>query len=956
MPLKKKKKYARSLVVSCESVRMSSDEILKTTLSLLVILLPAEKAYGKEPSEGKYHFLVEETQKILQGKSSTLLYNSDDLSLKKEKNREILSKFPNYSLKYVLGDYVNSIYESAASESSHEDSFLKMHLLAIALLQSFIQLNFTGPSIEHNYQKSLFPNVEEDCLQAEITKLLNIEGQQAYDLMVDPILLVLSCITFEKLLGISGEHSIIGRNGSISYDTTIEAIEKKVENASGNPVLASTCWWYSRALQVQGSVLSEMPGIISKLSSILLNPSIITSLFVEGHTGIVLRQHVELIFNLECARVAIHGQTENYANKFIRKARRISGLELVLTGAKAKKTRFQGFFASILVLLAKSQMKSLYTSGNELPETFSLNSDYLLEMPEYESLTDVELQYGPEAKKIKMENYFETPDDDQRLIPLATKTEEIPVILRNIEPNNQEPLDDLDNLQLLLIFTILKQTTPINDVLVEEELFAILERLISAKHAHINWSIFSRALWERSVLETGKPKTVERGILQMTSIIEEIGIKIRTKVIPGSGAQEESQSANRLRFVHQLPLIPQWTMDVKLAEKYMSLGVLKSALEIYERLQFASEVALCYAATGDEQQAERVISSRLEKHPDDARAISILGDIKQDPNLWLKAWEVGKYPKAKASLSRYLYNPPRGVNRNVDLAIKHMNDSLCVNPLNFENWFFYGCCGLETEQYDLASEAFTRCLALDDSNAFAAANLASSFIKLGKLKQALISLQRAIRNAGDSGVLLKLYDNYLTVAYQLESWNDVLIAMREIVKVQSNSAGERGIDLPMLESLVDVLTSTEYVPDDSSRVPHFQSSCIDLICNVLPKVITKSSRCWRIVSRVELWRKRPWAALECHEKAYRALLSEPNLEFDEKVWNDAVESCSDLVAAYESLGELPGKYGAGDLVCKDWKYKAKSVVRSLASKGKASWEDTEGWNALQSMKQELLSS
>lgn len=936
---------------------MSSDEILRTTLSVLLISLPPEKVYGKDFSEGTYHFLVEEAQKILQGKSTTLLYNRDDLSLNKEKNKKILSKFPSDSLRCIVNDYVNSIYEGVASESSHEDSFLKMHLLAIALLQSFIQLNFTGPSIEHSYQKSLFPNIEGNYLQAEINKLLNVEGQQAYDLMVDPILLVLSCIIFEKLLGISGELSIIGSNGSLGYDKTITAMEQTVEKASNNPVLASTCWWYSRALQVQGSVVSEMPGIISKLSSILLNPSIITSLFVEDQAGIVLRQHIELIFSLEYARVAIHGQTENYASKFIHNARRISGLELVLTGAKAKKTRFQDFYASILVLLAKSQMKSLYTSGNELPETFNLNSDYLLEMPEYESLTDVELQNGPEAKKIKKENFFESPDYDERLIPLATKTEDIPINLRNIEPNNQEPLDDLDNLQLLLIFTILKQTTPINDVLVEEELFAILERILSVKHAHVNWSIFSRALWERSVLETGKPKTVERGILQMTSIIEEIGIKIRTKVIPGSGAQEESQSANRLRFVHQLPLIPQWTMDVKLAEKYMSLGVLKSALEIYERLQFASEAALCYAATGDEQQAERVISSRLEKHPDDARAISILGDIKQDPNLWLKAWEVGKYPKAKATLSRYLYNPPRncGINRNVDLAIKHMNDSLCVNPLNFENWFFYGCCGLETEQYDLASEAFTRCLALDDSNAFAAANLASSFIKLGKLKQALISLQRAIRNAGDSGVLLKLYDNYLTVAYQLESWNDVLIAMREIVKVQSNSAGERAIDLPMLESLVDVLTSTEYMSEHLGRVPHFQSSCTDLVCNILPKVITKSSRCWRIVSRVELWRKRPWAALECHEKAYRALLTDPNLEFDEKVWNDAVESCSDLVAAYESLGELPGKYGTGELVCKDWKYKAKSVVRSLASKGKASWEDTDGWNALQSMKEELLS-
>ena len=128
---------------------------------------------------------------------------------------------------------------------------------------------------------------------------------------------------------------------------------------------------------------------------------------------------------------------------------------------------------------------------------------------------------------------------------------------------------------------------------------------------------------------------------------------------------------------------------------------------------------------------------------------------------------------------------------------------------------------------------------------------------------------------------------------------------------------------------------------------------MQLICDTLPTLITSSARCWRIIARVELWRKRPWAALECHEKAYRALLHNPDLEVNEEVWNEVVDACADLVGAFESLGDLPGKHGAGDLVCKDWKFKARTTVRSLLSKGKDIWEDTQGWETLLSLKEEL---
>lgn len=225
-------------------------------------------------------------------------------------------------------------------------------------------------------------------------------------------------------------------------------------------------------------------------------------------------------------------------------------------------------------------------------------------------------------------------------------------------------------------------------------------------------------------------------------------------------------------------------------------------------------------------------------------------------------------------------------------------------------------------------------------------------MRLDKTKQAFSALKKALQQGEGANRSWRIYENYLTVAAKLGEWNDVLHATKELIKIRKESGGETVVDLPVIETLVQILMEEPY-PDEDTRMTHFQKSCIDLVCNILPGVINHLARCWRIVSKVELWRKRPWAALECHEKGFRATSQRPELETDGKIWTDAVEACSDLVSAYESLGEMPGKHGAGDVVCKDWKYKARTAVRSLMSKGKNMWEGSEGWESLIAMRDEL---
>lgn len=926
---------------------------MRTDLSSLLLLIDPANFTDVETGDERSQVTRSAIRTILSGESDKLILESPySQVLLGEEIRVIFSNYGKQSLQHVLGEAALLIVQSVGA--------LDAQLIAIALLQLSIQSNFTGPEPNVNAGELWFPESNSEQLQKDCLNLLSVEGKSAYDLMNQPLFLVLSLVVFEKLQNTN--HSLVQEHSTASIEEiTADTIQTRdALDVLANPANASLLWWRARSLQVHLSVLSEPSDILSSVSSALLTQELVNSLAPAGETDLDVQKHIQLVYLLENARNGIHAQTEHLSEQFLLKALKVSQLLFVLSGAKAKRTKFQNFHTASLILLAKSKESLVFSNESlEAHASFELDSDLLLEKPEYESLENINPDLDqPESKKIRLDDLAHLVDTEQeRLFPIAMTNQDIPQELLELDPNNQPTLTDLDNVQLLLRFTTLKQTSPANNNLVDEELSAVVNRIIYSATKNINWAVFGRALWERSALETGKSRTVERGILQMTALVEEMGINIKTRVLPADESNSKPTSvAARLRFVHQLPLMAQWTMDAKLAEKYMALGVLKSAIDIYLRLNMAVEAALCYAAVDDEPEAERLLVERIKSNPNDARAISILGDIREDPTLWTQAWEIGKYAKAKASLSRYYYNPPAtsGLTKDLQLAVEHMHDCLCSSPLSYENWYFYGCLGLEAENFELAAEAFTRCVSLDETNAHAWSNLASALLRLDKTKQAFIALKRALQQGEASKRSWRIFENYMLVAAKLGEWNDVLFATRELISIRQEEGITDVVDVPVVERLMQMLVEEPYPQD--TRLTHYQKSCIDLICNILPNVINNSARCWRIVSRVELWRGKPWAALDCHEKAYRATSLRPELDVNEDVWNDAVESCSDLVSAYESLGELPGKHGAGDVVCKDWKYKSRTCVRSLMSKGKATWEDSEGWNTLQQLKEDIASS
>ncbi|CEP62416.1 tetratricopeptide repeat-containing protein EMW1 LALA0_S05e05160g [Lachancea lanzarotensis] len=821
-------------------------------------------------------------------------------------------------------------------------------VLAIALLQSFIQSNFTGPGALKSSSEILgCTNDQNEKLHRFSITLLSVLGQPAYRLCDNAVYLVMALILLEQ---VTQQPSLFGQDFQ-------ETALVEIVPAQTSAVVASAHWWRARALLAQLSLLSEPTGPHPMVASSIFNSiDLVYAISKElpSHLKSSVENQLGVSFYLENVKCSLATNTEHMCLPTLAKVQKLTQFQFVLTGARAKRTKYQSEFRSGLIILAHSQQASNNTDSSddsvkEAPETLALESDHLLEKPVYESIGNEPLDEQI-VKRPKIDQDYSL--DEERLLPIAIRQEDIPLVLRELDPNDQPTLSDDDNAQLLLRLQVIRQTTPAQNSMVEQELSAIVNRVLY-QSGKKNWTLFSRGLWERSLIETTKAKTIERGLLQMQSLVEELDLSISTRMLPQSSGGDSTQAVERLRYVHKLPFLPRWAMDVTLAEKYMSLGVMKSAVEIYERLSMVCEAALCYAAVGDEKTAEKILIKNIEENPNDARALSILGDIRQDPDLWTKSWEIGKHVNAKNSLAKHYYNPPSssGLTKDPIACIKHLNDSLRLYPLSFETWYFYGCVGLECGKMDLAAEAFTRCVSLDATHSISWSNLSAAFIEQGKLKEAHSCLSKAV--SSDSPNNWRIWENFMLVSIKLNMWPDVLLACRKLVDIRKDKVGEFSIDMPVVEKLVELLVTSDFPANTSQRLTHFQTSCMEFICDTLPTVVTTSSECWKQVAKVEMWRKRPWASLECYEKEYRAMSHNPDLEFDEKVWNATVETCDDLVSAYESLGEMEGKHGPGSAVCGDWKYKARSVIKSLMSRGRSSWEDSEGWEKLLELRNNL---
>ncbi|PKS05979.1 hypothetical protein jhhlp_007812 [Lomentospora prolificans] len=468
--------------------------------------------------------------------------------------------------------------------------------LGIAAFDAFLQVNVTGPVLEGISKveallteggKSL-EDLRKECLKA-----LEVDGVSPYAYIPSLELFFLArFIIFNPVLD-----SLKGK----------VAVEKNAGVSLGWLRLRILVWHYKLLTQpslgpsssyMKTAQWSDVPTLISKVYDAA--DAVRDEVLAEGNAW-TSEEKIRCL--LELANNDIMLGRDDKAREAIKAAKELSRFEYALTGALGKKTKYQENSTSQLVILARSATEITQEDKSmAVPGALPLNDDVLLEKIAFE---------GRENGVTDQANLSDS--------------------LKGLEPDEQPPLTPLDQI-ILLTEAMLKDAFSPLDALTSEEIMPYAVRVLQDKST--NWQIYTQALIVRSRVEVHRSRTVERGVLQMQAVVDQVVVDTSSSpTIPaheqstqGEGesvptiavsaprdeaapveekptsffrAAEPMESApahERLRYIHALSTPPRWHLESELAYGWTGIGALVSALEIFKRLRLWAEVALCLAA------------------------------------------------------------------------------------------------------------------------------------------------------------------------------------------------------------------------------------------------------------------------------------------------------------------------------------------------------------------------
>lgn len=830
----------------------------------------------------------------------------------------------------------------------------------VALLSAFLQVNYTGPqvpSFQHDLLPSSLSSLPSEILHGFILEDLVVDGERPYTLVESPLYLLLA---------------------------------DRIISHPALQTLESQLWWNIRVKFVLQSLLDDP---VSTIHNIICDEDTSNRIaaLVAHDSELQARWHLEL---------AHYYSFYSYDQKAlfqVKEAQAASGLLMQVSGALGRRTKFQTFDVSQLVVMAKSLGTSAtlrQTTGK--PIALDLNDDTLLESVSFTN-TNEEAEYSKRYTNPAVE---------------VISPEGLNPELAALDPGNQPQLSLIDQCILITNAGVIKVSAASDDMIILEQVAAYIARVLQTKDEDANlsnWSINSSALLTRTRIEGHRSRTVERSVLQLQALVDQLVDEIGSdKALPRLNGhaptatlpkahtasflsrpehQFTASARERLSHIFCLPLASKWDMQRELAGKYTSIGLVRSALEIFERLESWENIAMCYGVMDQEDKAESILREQiaLAKPGSDMKKLwCLLGDVTQDPAHWQTSWTVSgnRYARAQRALGKYYYSTEKAYGK----ALEAYSLSLKINPLNHGAWFIYGCAALELASFEVAAEAFTRCISIDQTDSESWNNLASSLLRLGRTRHR--DAWKALRTAtGLKYESWRMWENYMLVSLDVGEPSEALRAMRRCIELRPR---EDAIDIDVLRALVQLAldqtpdhepsrtehestgtedadkraelasesTSSGTDPDHISRHTQtgprtFASHVYTLFTTVIEPLITHDARLWTLLARLHLSRTAYAASLSAHERAFRCLVARnADVESNVSAFEGACEAVSQLVDAYRSLGPMEGRMGPGTCVMQDWKFKARSVVRTLKGRGK-NFEETDAYAGLNGILEDL---
>ncbi|KAI9295879.1 TPR-like protein, partial [Neoconidiobolus thromboides FSU 785] len=742
--------------------------------------------------------------------------------------------------------------------------------LGISLLSLFIQIGWTGPDSK-----------------LDIMTLLPLELTSGNSSLLNKTILDKLSVDGEEAYHLTPKPVLLWL-ALILFDTLI--------NDDDDGDLVTLYWWSSRCHWIRERILDNPTGSTLEKLEVQMNKALTTLPSfgledVSDSENCLSTQQVQELrarYYVELGLYHHHFYNEKNAVEQYTKAQECTGLKWKLTGALGKRTKFQQNDITQLVLWAKSRpdendehevdTKSNHDSSQIVPETLDLNDDTLLE-------------------KVKFSEVASKGDEDE------------------VDVTNQTTLKIIDQCILLALCINVKNSNPVTG-LTREEMFPYVTRVLENP---INWMVHTMGLILRSRLEGFKSRTIERSVFQLQALVDQFN-------------DRDGHVTERMLGFYSILIPSKWELEKELAEKFMSLGVIKSALEIYEKLEMYEQIIECYKLLEQPEKAIKVVDHQLEINPNSAKMLCLKGDVLNEPEWWYKSWEVSnnRFSRAMRALGAHYYGKNEfGKSRDCYL------NALKINPLFENSWFICGCASMHIDDWDSAQKCFQKVTSIDPDNGEAWNNLATIYIRKGKKSEALISLQQALKHSPGNW---KMWTNLQYTAVDLGHFNLVMRAIKRILDLRWETVKDQCIDREVLSIVINSVQTD--IEDGSGNGSSRHANQLETLLDDITSKVAGNNEIWLLKAKFYTLGPKhdPSKALDSHIKAYRCVLNHPDLLTSHDIFSLCSTTAIDLVDAYSNFGPLDNPNSPGEIVCKDWKFQSKMLLKSLISRTSDSYE------------------
>ncbi|XP_022711127.1 tetratricopeptide repeat protein 27-like [Varroa jacobsoni] len=434
---------------------------------------------------------------------------------------------------------------------------------------------------------------------------------------------------------------------------------------------------------------------------------------------------------------------------------------------------------------------------------------------------------------------------------------------------------------LILAMSMLKKRLNAPEELLDEEVMVYLDRVLSQPKL---WTIQFSALFQRSVLECMKSRKVERALSQYQTLVNSV-----SNGSPAFGLR------SHMFFLLKFPTT--WKLERSLANGYISLGLTKSALDIYLRLELWEEVVECYQRLQRNDRAKAIITKLLQDE-ETPYLYCLLGDVTGDPLNYQMAWKLSGERNARAKRSWGSYHFQR---KEYEYAIPQFEESLELNRLHQRTWQQLAFAYMETGRFEKCVQAYKHVVNIDSDNFEAWNNMAKAYISLGEKKKAYKVLQESIKcNYED----WRIWENYLLVSMDVGAFDEVIKSWHRLIDIKQKHS-----DPKIAHLLVQVVKEDIKDFDGKPASAYLRPKLFELFGRATTGV-TNDAELWAAYGDLYFeskpregmsWSDHAHKMVSCYQKSLRCYTQKENWDKDANTTLQIIGNCHNVWSQLQKL-------------------------------------------------------